>query len=398
MVNKEQYSRKFKKNLIDKLSQQEEVKDLEEEKEITAKKSAVKKDNVPAEDNSIEVRTEEESTKTVGENEEWEELKKKREEKAKPKTEKKKGRLKGFLLPMIPLGILAIIAVIYVIRGKPKQPNYIGPLSVASISYEEDINYKMPLPSCKRTSFLFGPEIEARSYIAVDADTFQILAENNAGSEIPFASIAKLLGILVALEEYDLDTELSLKNEVDTEGNGIDLTAGEFVTVENLIGAAVVGSKNDAVYVLAQNYPGGVEAFVEKMNEKADDLGMASTTIKNPIGLDDPEQMSTPRDLAVLAIVTMRDPVIKGFAKEPVIYIPTSLERDIKVYSTNLLLGDVDGVIGLKTGYTEDAGQCLVTYVQGERAFVTVVLNSEDRAEESRKLIEWVRNNYTCDY
>jgi D-alanyl-D-alanine carboxypeptidase (penicillin-binding protein 5/6) len=201
---------------------------------------------------------------------------------------------------------------------------------------------------------------------------------------------------MVVVDAYDLETEIALKEEVDAEGNGIDLEVGEKVKVKDLLGAALVGSKNDAMYALAQNYPGGVQAFVESMDEKRADFGMNDTSVVNPIGLDDPEQYSTPRDIALLMIVAMREPVISDIVALPSYTVETAAGRQEIVYATNTLLTEVPGVVGGKTGYTAEAGLSLVTFIDDDPDFVTVVFNAEDRYEASKRLIEAVRLGYAC--
>lgn len=252
------------------------------------------------------------------------------------------------------------------------------------------------LSSCIRSEYAEDPEINAQAYIAVYEEDFQVVIQYNANRRLSFASIAKLMSVLVSLESYDTESELALLTAVDSQGSGMDLSVGESVRVYDLVAAAIVGSKNDAIYALAQNFPGGEAAFVLKMNEKAVAMGLTGTNFVNPAGFDDPNQYSNVRDLAILSIVAMRHPVIKELASLMTYELTTSTGRIVEIDTTNGLLGEVGGVVGIKTGYTESAGLCLASYFENGRDFVTVVLNAEDRVEESKKLIEWVEQNYNC--
>lgn len=312
------------------------------------------------------------------------------------------GRNLRAVLPMLifltVVAAVAVAAVMFVTDNSGPTVSYVG--SLKSFDYSELYSkYEVSrlVPRCTVSSQESVPEIKAKVYSVVYVENFQVVAEKNAEERVHFASIVKLLGILVTLDEYDIDQEFALLNEVDTQWNGLDLKVGESVRVEELIGAALVGSRNDAMYVLSQNYPGGEEAFIAEMNTKAQVLGMKDTLVQNVIGLDDPDQYSTARDIGILSVVAMRNSVIRSTVSQSVYTVNTSSGRSEQIHNTNLLLGDVEGVVGLKTGYTGEAGLCLVSYVDDDCDFVTVVLNAEDRAEESRELIDWVRSSFSCE-
>lgn len=306
--------------------------------------------------------------------------------------------LLSFLPLLIPFIVIsAVVVVVFFMSDKSQTLPYVGPLkNFDNRSLHSEYEVPEIIPRCVKSSQEMIPEINAEVYFAVYVENFQIVAEKNADEKVPFASIVKLLGILVALDKYDIDQDLALLEDVDTKWNGLDLEVGESVSVEDLIGAALVGSRNDAVYVLSQNYPGGEEAFIIEMNKKAQILGMKDTLVRNVIGLDDPEQYSTASDIGILSVAAMRNSVIRGIVSRPVYAVEISSGRIEQIYNTNTLVGDVDGIVGLKTGYTGEAGLCLVSYVDVDRDFVTIVLNAEDRSEESNKLIEWVRGSFSC--
>jgi D-alanyl-D-alanine carboxypeptidase (penicillin-binding protein 5/6) len=264
---------------------------------------------------------------------------------------------------------------------------------------ENDINLQtwQDLTRCRKKGQSSEPDIDADAYMVVFVEDFQVAIQKNAKQKTSFASITKLLGALVALDHYSLEEELSLLEKIDTAGNGLDLELDEKMTVENLLAAALVGSRNDAMAVLAQNYPEGEQGFVEAMNQKAKILGMSNTSIENPIGFDSENQYSTPNDITILSIAAMQRDFIREYVKQKQITVYTVDQRSIRVKSTNPLIGEMNRVVGLKTGYTAKAGLCLVSYVDADPDYIIIVLNAEDRAIASENLINWVEDNYDCE-
>lgn len=158
----------------------------------------------------------------------------------------------------------------------------------------------------------------------------------------------------------------------------------------------LIHSGNDAAEVIALNYEGGREAFIEAMNEKAKTLNAHSTSFKNPSGLDELDQYTTARDLVNISQVAMKNP---SFAKVVATqeHNVESVDGKLAYHLTNRneLLGKVEGVLGVKTGWTENARENLVTYVErdGKRVMLSI-LGSQDRFGETEELVEWIFSNY----
>jgi D-alanyl-D-alanine carboxypeptidase len=305
----------------------------------------------------------------------------------------------GLIPPFVVM--VALIWVLVVPRSGANSNNtsyaYIGPLPHGTIVGPSfGIGVPQPGLQCIALDDTEEPDIHAEAYLAVFADTFDVAFEKEKETELPFASIVKLLGALVVEEEYDMNAMIGLLEPVDAEGNGMDLEVGEKARVRDLLAAALIGSRNDAMYAIAQNYSGGTEGFVGKMREMALRLGMSRTSVQNVVGLDSPEQYSTVSDVAVLVIAAMQNSELASLMSQTSYTIRTSYGREESIGTTNALLGKVEGVIGGKTGYTEDAGLSLVTYIDDGPDFVTVVFNAEDRYAESEKLIQAVREGYQC--
>ena len=168
------------------------------------------------------------------------------------------------------------------------------------------------------------------------------------------------------------------------------------MTVENLLNALLVASANDAAETLAANYPEGRAAFIAAMNQKAKDLSLTNTHFVNPTGFDESGQYTTPFDLVKLAKELLSNSSLAKIVatkKTEVYNIDQSIVHPIS--NINQLLGQVVGLKGVKTGWTTNAGECLTTFVDRDGArIMTVVLGSEDRFGETKRLIDWVYDNF----
>jgi D-alanyl-D-alanine carboxypeptidase len=262
---------------------------------------------------------------------------------------------------------------------------------IKAIAYEEKPLFDYPV----KTTQVVAPQLSALSAMVVDADTQAILMTKNADEPLPPASTTKIMTALVALDYYDLGQVLTI-DKPHLSGQVMELEEGEKITVENLLYGLLVQSGNDAAKALADYYPGGEEAFVKAMNQKAQDLGLQNTQFKNPTGLDQFGHYTSVHDLVLLAAAAMRQPTFAKMVGTPAITV-TDVDNTIvhELETLNDVLGVVEGLSGVKTGWTELAGECLVTYVERDgRAIITVVLASSDRFGESATLIDWVYQNF----
>jgi len=211
------------------------------------------------------------------------------------------------------------------------------------------------------------------------------------------ASITKVMTALVALDYWsDLDTVIEVKNEDRAIGQTISLVKGERITLKNILAGLLVHSGNDAALAIADNYVGGYSAFVSAMNAKARALHLDHTTFKNPSGVEQYGHVTTSRDLAVLAASALQNPVIAQMVETKHIVV-TDVTGEIvhDLTTTNELLGAVEGLKGLKTGWTQNAGECLVSYINRDgHKIIVVVLNSLDRFGDTTKLINWAFSHH----
>lgn len=174
------------------------------------------------------------------------------------------------------------------------------------------------------------------------------------------------------------------------------LVPKEQITVESLLYGVLVHSANDAAYVLAENYPGGIEAFVADMNQKIKEYNLFGTHFANPAGFDDLENYTTPKDLAKLAKVAINNKTIaKIISTKNITVSDINYTYFHPLTNVNELLGKIAGVAGVKTGSTDGAGEILVSEVKKNgRSVLFVVLKSKDRFGDTVKLIDWVFNNF----
>lgn len=241
-----------------------------------------------------------------------------------------------------------------------------------------------------------APAVSAKAAYVIDLDSMVPLYVKNPDESFPPASLTKIMTALVALDTFGDDRVLGARDDGPVIGKTIKLTQREQFSFSDLLYGLLLESGNDVALALGENYPGGYQQMVETMNTKALAIGLTDTTFKNVSGIDELGHLMSARDAAVLSIEAMRNNHFKavvGTREKTVSTVDGFATR--RFVNTNDLLGVVSGVIGVKTGTTPAAGECLVTYVErGGRRIVTVVLGSQDRFLETTNLIEWAFGNH----
>lgn len=224
------------------------------------------------------------------------------------------------------------------------------------------------------------------------------LWERDATEVRAMASTTKIMTALVVLEHAKLDETVVVSPAAAAVGEaGIDLVAGEQMTVRQLLEAMLICSANDAAYALAEHVGGTVDAFVGMMNDKAKEMGLKNTAFANPHGLDAPGHHTTAADLAAMAAKAMADPTFASIVSKPSVTVTRAGVS--KTYeSSNMLIGTYDGAIGVKTGWTNEAGFCVVASARrGGITLVAVVLGAsseDDRFAQARALLDWGFTHY----
>jgi D-alanyl-D-alanine carboxypeptidase (penicillin-binding protein 5/6) len=246
------------------------------------------------------------------------------------------------------------------------------------------------------------PEIAARQYLLIDLTSHQVLAERDADAQSDPASLTKLMTaylVFNALRDKKLNLEQTLPvsarawNERKGGASVMFIDTTMTPKVSELLRGLIVQSGNDAAVALAEGVAGSVEEFVAMMNRQAQAWGLKNTQFKNVTGMTEPGHYSSARDVAVVAAKIITDHP----EHHPIYSIRQYTYNNIKQDNRNLLLGRDPTVDGMKTGYTDAAGWCLVTssvrdMPNGRRRLVSVVLGAptrEARASESQKLLNW---------
>jgi len=246
------------------------------------------------------------------------------------------------------------------------------------------------------TAKIPAPALTARGVIVIDADSKAILYQKNPDLKLLPASITKIMTALIVLENYSLNDVITI-GPINTEPVTMGLKTNEKITVENLLYGLLVGSANDAALALARHFPTGEAGFIAAMNLKAKNLHLLNTQFTNPVGFDNFGQYTTVHDLALLTAEAMQSAVFKRLVSTISITV-TDVDHTVshELTSLNLLLGQVSGLSGVKTGFTQLAGECLVTFIQRQNhQIITVVLGSNDRFGDTSQLIDWVFANFS---
>jgi len=288
--------------------------------------------------------------------------------------------------------VLSVVLIFYPEKTIEKQAIYLRPLDLVAVYKNPNINQE---------HFWENLQLSAESVYAFDLGTATLLYEKNSRKRLYPASTIKMLTALVAVDYYQLDDLLRVDTEDQIIGNKINLQAGEQVRVRDLLAALLLSSANDSAYVLANNYPGGLTNFVAAMNNKAKELHLTDSQFFNPAGLDEIGQLSSARDLNILARELLKNDYLRELVATPYLEINSLTEDGQKegtsyqLFNTNQLLGTVGGVKGVKTGTTDWAGEVLVTLVERNgRKILISLMNSQDRYGDTEKLLTWIFNSY----
>lgn len=222
-------------------------------------------------------------------------------------------------------------------------------------------------------------EVSATAAVLMDADMGQVLYEKNGDRQMLIASTTKIMTALVVLEHAAPDDVITVTPNHMAEGSSMYLRAGETVRVEELLYGLLLCSGNDAALALTE-CAGGLTPFVALMNEKAAALGMAHTSFANPNGLDADGHYSTARDMAVLAAAAVENPTFRRICSSRSVTIG---QRTMENH--NRLLRQVEGCVGLKTGYTQAAGRTLVSCTErdGCRLVAVTLQDGNDWADHA---------------
>ncbi len=235
------------------------------------------------------------------------------------------------------------------------------------------------------------PNISADAAIVVDTASQVVLYSKNPELLFSPASTTKIMTALVALDTFHLSDVLTVKTPI-LQPVTMGFKKGQRITFENVLYAMLLPSANDAPQAIADNYPGGAGAFVVAMNKRAHELHLLHTHFGDAIGLDDDNDYTTALDLSRLASITMQNTTFAKIVGTKYYTVATLDGSLFPVKNLNELLG-LYGVNGVKTGYTEEAGQVLVTsVVRDDHDYIVVVMGSDDRFADTLALLPILSN------
>ena len=248
-------------------------------------------------------------------------------------------------------------------------------------------------------------QIDAQSAILIDAETGQVLFEQNADEKLPPASLTKIMTLIVALEEIEsgslsLDDEVTISRLAESMGGSqIFLAEGNKVKVRDLLKAVTIASANDACVALGEAVAGSYNQFVNMMNEKVDELGLRNTYFSNSTGLPtESDHYTTARDVAIMSREVVKYPIVLEDASIWLDYIELP-DRDAMLTNTNHLVNTYPGLDGIKTGHTSAAGFSLAaTAKRGDMRLISVVMKARSvkaREDLTAKLLDYGFNRFT---
>ncbi|MBR1817675.1 MAG: D-alanyl-D-alanine carboxypeptidase, partial [Bacilli bacterium] len=244
----------------------------------------------------------------------------------------------------------------------------------------------------------------SKSAILMSYDTGEVLYEKNAEEALPPASMTKIMSMLLIMEAIDggrisWDDMVVVSDHASSMGGSqVFLQTDEKYSVRELVKGIAIASGNDAVVAMAEFVEGSEEAFVQKMNERALELGLEHSTFKNPHGLDMDGHQVSAKDMAVIARELISHEDILEFSSTYEDYLKKNDGSSVWLVNTNKLVRFYNGVDGLKTGYTSNAGYCLTATAKRENTrFITVVMgveNSNLRSSDTTNLLNYGFSNY----
>ena len=241
------------------------------------------------------------------------------------------------------------------------------------------------------------PSLSARSAVLIECESGRAVFERNAHAKMPMASTTKIMTALVVLDNARLSDTVKIPREAcGIEGSSVYLREGEEFTVEELLYALMLASANDAAAALAIHVSGSIEAFAERMNECARDLGLQSTHFTNPHGLNDENHYTTAYELALIARAASKNDTFRKITSTQRTVIRRHSKESARLLTNhNKLLRSYDGCFGIKTGFTKASGRCLVSGAERDgTSFIAVTLDAPDDWNDHRALFDAAFSQY----
>ncbi len=251
-----------------------------------------------------------------------------------------------------------------------------------------------PRPILKNHQSVFPQDLTAEAYLVMDANTGMVVKSKNIHQRLAPASLTKIPAAIVALNKYPLNQTVTVK-EAYSVGRNMGLKENQQISIIGLLHGLLIHSANDAAYVLAGETELKRAEFIDQMNYLSDKYDLEETYFVNSDGIQGLGHLSSVFDLAHLTRLGLKNPIFRELVqtKEKTVYDITG-EIEYRLENTNQLLAESNLVKGVKTGWTPQAGECLISLVEIEdNQVIIAVMESEDRFGETRKLITWAQES-----
>jgi len=246
--------------------------------------------------------------------------------------------------------------------------------------------------------------VSAKSAVLIEADSGTVAYAKNESTRLPMASTTKLMTALTALEKAAPDTVIRAhRDAIGVEGSSIYLIENEELTLEQLLYALLLESANDAAAAIAIGISGSIDAFADEMNAKSSMLGLRDTHFTNPHGLDHAEHYTTAYELALIARAVLENDLLRTIVSTRKTTIPHAGDEGVRLLiNHNKLLRLYDGCIGMKTGFTQRSGRCLVSAAERDGVtLIAVTINAPDDWDDHTRMLDYGFTQFTshvlCD-
>lgn len=303
----------------------------------------------------------------------------------------------GYFLIVIVISFLGSAAFLFITQNEHEEQMLFSPvpdfLSRTENKQVTFLDLWLPFIGAASGDGTDKPQVTAKSVLMYDLTTEKAIFEKNPRDRLPMASLTKIMTAIISLENPRNDDRYVVHEYNLVGEDSMGLSTGEILTLEELLYGLMLPSGNDASEVLASNSPLGREGFLKAMNDKAKALGLKDTQFSNPSGLQgDGIQHTTAYDMLVITRYALENfPLFREIVAKPEYFLPeTSTHSAYHLISETNLLTTYDGVKGVKTGYTPEAGLCLITYLDYEgHEIIGIILNSENRRMEMKELLDY---------
>lgn len=236
------------------------------------------------------------------------------------------------------------------------------------------------------------PQVYAEAAIVMVADDKRVLFAKQPDAIMYPASTTKIMTLITALEKGNPDSVIKVSSQAAAcDGSSLELRSGDRLSLREALYGMMLVSGNDAAEAIAENVAGSIPSFVQMMNDKAESIGAARTHFSNPHGLPDPvNHFTTAYDLALITAYGMKNPAVANIVATRDYDVHFFNRPNVHVHNTNKLLFTYPGANGMKTGYTNDAGDCVVATAKRKNVqLIAVILNSDYRWSDAAKILDY---------